>query len=60
MKVAASPQIYMGDTRIPFSPYRHTVSDRDFSTSLEMTIRESLLSPSLLVSQSPSLLIPNP
>ena len=31
--------------------------DRDFSATLSMTIRESLLSPSLPVSQSPSLLV---
>ena len=51
MKVAASPQVYMG--RCPKVSHfgipnidRLTANDKDFSATLSMTIRES---PSLLV-----------
>ena len=37
---------------------RLTANDKDFSTALEMTIRESLKSPSLPVTSHQSLLIP--
>ena len=60
MVVAASPQIYMGDarrsldSRFPVLNFpnivRLTANDKDFSLALEMTTRESPMSPSLLVS----------
>ena len=39
---------------------RLTANDKDFSTALEMTIRESLKSPSLPVTSHQALLIPHP
>ena len=60
MKVAASPRIFMGRcpkvcgeqvSRFGFPNIdRWAANDKDFSLALEMTTRESPMSPSLLVS----------